>query len=125
MKTSRRDFLKVSGLTGIGLASSTVAKSNDVFNEENFKKKGSQHFNMSGYAAPKLETVRIGFIGLGQRGPGAVKRMSKIEGVEIKGLCDIRPEKAEAAKQLLANTAHKPELYSGDKDAWKKMVDRN
>ena len=26
---------------------------------------------MSGYVAPKLDTVRIGFIGLGNRGPGA------------------------------------------------------
>ena len=25
---------------------------------------GNQHFNMSGYAAPKLNTVRIGIVGL-------------------------------------------------------------
>ena len=43
-------------------------------------------FNMCGFAAPKISTVRIGIVGLGQRGPGAVERMSFIEGVEIKAL---------------------------------------
>ncbi len=79
---------------------------------------------MCGYAAPKMETVRVGFIGLGNRGPGAVKRMSHIEGVDIKGLCDIRPEKASAAGQLLASSVHKPVLYSGKADEWKKLCDR-
>src|SRR5690606_10959110 len=80
---------------------------------------------MSGYAAPKMETVRIGFIGLGMRGPGAVNRMSKIEGVEIKALCDLRPEQAQKAKALLDGTSHNPDLYSGSENAWKEMVDRD
>ena len=29
-----------------------------------------QQFNMAGYAAPKLSTVRVGIIGMGNRGPG-------------------------------------------------------
>ena len=128
MKSNRRDFLRLSGLAGISLVPPAFAKAgteNEPLITDPFKRTPGKHFNMSGYAAPKIETVRIGFIGLGQRGPDAVLRMSKIEGVDIKGLCDIRPEKAEAARQSIANTNHKPELYSGDKDAWKKMVDRN
>ncbi|HEY5918701.1 MAG TPA: Gfo/Idh/MocA family oxidoreductase, partial [Chryseolinea sp.] len=85
---------------------------------------GGKHFNMSGYAAPKIETVRIGFIGLGNRGPGAVSRMSKIDGVEIKALCDIRADKANKVKASLANTTHKPDVYSGGEDEWKKVCDR-
>ena len=38
---------------------------------------------MSGYAAPPIPVVRVGFIGLGDRGSEAVKRLSFIEGVEI------------------------------------------
>jgi predicted dehydrogenase len=128
MKSNRRDFLRLSGLAGISLVPPAFVKAgteNERLITDPFKRNPAKHFNMSGYAAPKLETVRIGFIGLGQRGPDAVLRMSKIEGVDIKGLCDIRPEKAEAAKQSIANTKHKPELYTGDKDAWKQMVDRN
>src|SRR5690606_1411464 len=82
-------------------------------------------FNMSGYAAPKLETVRIGFIGLGMRGPGGVDAMSKIEGVEIKGLCDLRASEVEKVQQMLEGTPHHPDSYSGSDEAWKEMVDRD
>lgn len=37
---------------------------------------------------PKLETVRVGFIGLGMRGPGAVERWTHIPGTQIVALCD-------------------------------------
>jgi predicted dehydrogenase len=126
MKSNRRDFLRLSGLAGMSLVPSTFVNANENESLLNpFKRDPAKHFNMSGYAAPKLDTVRIGFIGLGQRGPDAVLRMSKIEGVEIKGLCDLRPEKADAAKKSLAGTKQNPDVYSGDKDIWKKMVDRN
>jgi len=126
MKSNRRDFLRLSGLAGISLVPPSFVKANEGNNITSpFKRDPAKHFNMSGYAAPKLDTVRIGFIGLGQRGPDAVLRMSKIEGTDIKALCDIRPEKAEAAKKSLEGTKHNPQTYSGDKDIWKKMVDRD
>jgi predicted dehydrogenase len=79
---------------------------------------------MCGYAAPKLDVVRIGFIGLGNRGPSHVADMTHIEGVEIKALSDIRSEKANAVKKSLENSAHKPEVYSGSADAWKRLCER-
>lgn len=48
---------------------------------------------MSGFAAPALKKVRIGHIGLGMRGPGAVQRMAAIPGVEVAALCDLYPER--------------------------------
>jgi predicted dehydrogenase len=126
MKSNRRDFLRLSGLAGMSIVPSSFIKAGEVDDvSKPFQRIPGKHFNMSGYAAPKLETVRIGFIGLGQRGPDAVNRMSKIEGVEIKGLCDIRPEKAEAVKKDLEKTTQKPDLYTGSAEAWKKMVDRD
>ena len=85
MKSNRRNFLKFSGLTGIALAADSIVKGQGEMNDNANRAVISQdkHFNMCGYAAPKLETVRIGFIGLGNRGPGAVNRTSKIEGVDI------------------------------------------
>lgn len=51
--------------------------------------------------------------------------MSHIQGTEIKALCDLRPEKAEAVNKSLAGTKHRPELYtSGDED-WKKLCERS
>ena len=122
MKTSRRKFLKVSGITGVGLV--TVSENYSVFGRDTIRGSNAKNFNMCGYVAPKLETVRIGFIGLGNRGPGAVNRMSHIEGTDIKALCDIRPEKADAVKKKLEGSKHNPQVYSGKPDEWKKMCDR-
>ena len=126
MKNNRRDFLRLSGLGGLGLISGGLTS---FKGKEEFKASTSyirnQRFNMSGYSAPKLETVRIGFIGLGQRGPGGVEAMSKIEGVEIKGLCDLRPKEVEKVQKMLEGTSHNPDSYTGSDNAWKEMVDRD
>ena len=56
-----------------------------------------------------------------QRGPSHLRQLIHIEGVEIKALCDLRPEKAEDAKKMLKNTDHNPGLYSGSEDECKKL----
>jgi predicted dehydrogenase len=127
MKSNRRHFLKLSSLLGIGVASGSVSGYAAVPQhglEKQLSKKLPDHFNMSGYAAPKLETVRIGFIGLGNRGPGAVERMRHIEGVDIKALCDLRPEKVAAVQKSLEGSIHHPEIYTSKEDAWKKLCER-
>ena len=45
--------------------------------------------------APPIPTVRVGFIGLGMRGPGAVERFAQIDGTDIKGLCDVEAKRVE------------------------------
>lgn len=79
-----------------------------------------------GLVTPKLDVVRVGFIGLGMRGPGAVSRFTHIPGIEIKALCDLRPERVEVAQKILAK-AEFPEAatYSGSEDAWKKLCERD
>ena len=117
-------------MAGIGLAGGSIITGNAAvpFKEEPtknyFGKQDGKHFNMCGFAAPKIETVRIGFVGLGNRGPGAVQRMSKIDGVEIKALCDVRPEKAEKVRKSLESTKHRPDLYTAGVNDWKKMCER-
>jgi len=126
MKNNRRDFLKLTGLTGFSLIGThllgnAAGLTSDV---HEFQVPGGQRFNMSGYAAPKLDTVRVGFIGLGMRGPAHLKNMTKLEGVEIKALCDIRPEYAKKAKESIEPSGHNPEIYTGNKEEWKKLCDR-
>ncbi|MCD4770154.1 MAG: Gfo/Idh/MocA family oxidoreductase [Bacteroidales bacterium] len=133
MKIKRRNFLKLAGLAGFGIAGGGISKGFDSGSGNtdlpdlisSYGQSRIQHFNMSGYAAPIIDTVRIGIIGLGQRGPSHMHTMSLIEGVEIKALCDLIPEKAEAAKKKLKGTGHNPVLYAGSKDEWKKLCERN
>jgi predicted dehydrogenase len=127
MNSNRRRFLQLSGLLGLGATGFSTLKGYAAEAKHAPTTAGTKRagrFNMCGYAAPKLETVRIGFIGLGNRGPGAVQRMNKIEGVDIKGLSDVREERVQYAKGLLSNTRHRPVLYSGGENEWKKMAER-
>jgi predicted dehydrogenase len=79
---------------------------------------------MSGFAAPKLDKVRIGIVGLGMRGPGAVERMSYIEGIEIKGLCDKFPDRVAKAQKILEKAGlPKATEYTGSEEAWKGMCE--
>src|SRR6478672_10389191 len=112
MKSNRRKFLQYTGLTGISLAFADMMKG--------FGAGINDHPDI---LVNQLKTVRIGFIGLGNRGPGAVKRMSQIEGVKIKALCDIRPEKVSEVKKTLEGSAHQPAIYTNKEDEWKKLCE--
>ena len=122
-KNNRRNFLKLTGLAGLGMATGSLVNCSSTAGITAPPDRGGSRFNMSGYAAPKIDRVKVGFIGLGMRGPGAVKRMSYIEGVEIKALCDLRTPQVESAKRLLDGTSHQPKIYSGTENAWKEMID--
>ena len=76
-------------------------------------------------AAP-MKTVRVGFIGLGMRGPGAVERFAQIEGTDVKGLCDVEADRVEACQKLLTKHGRpRATAYSGSTDAYKAMCERN
>lgn len=79
-----------------------------------------------GLTAPKIDTVRVGFIGVGMRGISAVERWTHIPGVQIKALCDLRPELVEKAQKTLVSSGM-PEAatYSGAEDAWKQLCNRD
>ncbi|MDH4044549.1 MAG: twin-arginine translocation signal domain-containing protein, partial [Gemmatimonadota bacterium] len=53
------------------------------------------------FAAPPLETVRIGFVGVGHQGSSHVENFLKIDGVAITAICDINPAKVERMQALV------------------------
>lgn len=115
----KRDFIK---LVGAGVAGSSLPAS--VIAQESQAVLPIQTFNMCGYGAPKIDTVRIGYIGLGNRGLGALDRIAYIDNIEIKALCDIRTERTDLAKKKLQGTSHTPQVYAGKVDDWKKLCER-
>jgi len=131
MKTDRRNFIRLAGAAGTGVLASgmTSCKSDDMPFAATWKAANethTQHFNMCGYAAPKLETVRIGFVGLGNRGPSSLRRLTLIEGVEIKAICDIRKDRVELGEKIIKDAGLPPVKTYGDKpDSWKEMCERD
>ena len=45
--------------------------------------------NVLGLTAPRLEVVRVGFVGLGMRGDGAVRRFTYIPGTQVVAVPDF------------------------------------
>jgi predicted dehydrogenase len=132
MTTNRRDFLKAATIAGAGAVTggfiSGCTQEQPVSNLpsilEAVKKPYTQRFNMCGYAAPALSVVRIGVIGLGDRGSEAVKRLSFIDGVEITAICDIRKAALDGTQNHLTSVGRPPAReFTGDDLAWKKLAE--
>ena len=110
MNTNRRDVLK--GTFWMGAAALAGGALCDV---------PAAGGAMATFAAPALRKVRVGCVGLGARGSGAVHRISQIPGVEVAAICDIRPE-AVAAQQKWLSKNKKPvaKEFIGA-EAWKAL----
>ena len=68
-----------------------------------------------GLTVPKMDNVRVAFVGLGMRGPGAVNRFCHIPGVTIVALCDYEAARAEACQGYLKSVGLPPAaIYSGE-----------
>lgn len=117
MDTSRRGFLKNAAWMGAGAA--LVGNMTGCASMGGLGGTGKM-----GVAYAPLKTVKVGIIGLGMRGPGAVGRLSNIPGVEIVAVCDLIPERAEKQRAVLVKKGKKePKVYTGSPDAWKKLCD--
>ena len=84
---------------------------------------GQEH--VLGLTTEPLDTVRVGFVGLGMRGPGAVYRFTHIPGAKIVALCDVEAYRVASAQEILKE-AGLPEAasYSGSTEAYKEMCER-
>jgi predicted dehydrogenase len=73
--------------------------------------------------AEPLETVRVAFIGLGMRGPGAVERMTYIPGVEIVALCDVLQANTEKCNAILEERGFpRAQEFHGDTEVWRQVT---
>ncbi len=70
-----------------------------------------------------IPTVRVAFIGLGMRGPGAVERMTHIPGVEIIALCDVVQKNTNKVNDMLVKRGFpKAKEFYGDTEVWRQVT---
>jgi predicted dehydrogenase len=121
-KFNRREFLKAASVTAAASVVAGCAQTSDsptLFSQ-------AQGQSVIGLVAPKMPIVRVGFIGVGQRGYGHVKRMSHIDGTKIVAICDTHDEVLERSAQYLVEKGlEKPTLYSGSDRAYQQMLARD
>jgi Oxidoreductase family, NAD-binding Rossmann fold len=85
----------------------------------------SGRVNMCGHVAPRLETVRVGIVGLGQRGLSMLERLLHVGGVEITAICAVRESQVEQALAVLRERGRaRPAVFNGGEDDWKALCDR-
>mgnify|MGYP002641430361 CR=1 FL=1 len=130
MTNQRRRFLKTAAL-GAGIVaagsiaraeSAQAAKLPEILEQAN-KNHGTQAQNMCGFAAPKIEQVRVGIIGLGHRGNRAVARMAQIKGATIVALCDLIPARVKTQQATLKKYKQPVAKEFSGGDGWKQMCE--
>ncbi len=80
--------------------------------------------SMLGFACDPIDTVRIGVIGLGDRGQEVPKRMAHIEHASVVALCDLFPDRVEKAQESLAKRGvpRARHEFSGE-EGWKGLCE--
>ena len=74
-----------------------------------------------GLAHPPIPVVRIGLIGLGNRGLLTLERYMLIKHVEIKALCEIRPGNLAKGQALLTKGGHPAATGYAGENGWQQM----
>jgi len=76
------------------------------------------------FAAPPIETVRMGFVGVGHQGASHVRNFLRIEGVEIRAVCDIVPEKAARIQKWVVEAGQpEPKAYTRGPEDFRRMCE--
>lgn len=78
-----------------------------------------------GLTAEPMDTVRIGIIGIGMRGRGAVYRMSRIEGTQIVAIADLLQKNIDAGQERLVKAGRPKAMEYCGEDAWKALCERD
>ena len=78
--------------------------------------------NVLNLTCPAIPVVRIGFVGLGNRGILALERYMHLEGIEVKALCDLRKENIERAEHILREFGRPEAENYSEEGMWRGCV---
>ena len=99
----RREFIKNTGIAAAGL---TILSPADIF-------------------ATDMKKVRLGYIGVGERGMSHIGEGCLRNDVEIVAICDVQERSLKKCREYIAKKGRpKATEYTGSIDAYKKLLDR-
>ena len=79
--------------------------------------------DMLQFAAEPIADVGIGVVGLGDRGSGAVHRLTYVPGCHVAAICDIEPDRAEKNLKVLEERGQTAKIYAGDDQIYKQLCE--
>jgi predicted dehydrogenase len=126
-RTNRRDFIRIAaaGAAALGLGLKGLRGNGPISAGLISPPMPLYQKTAMGLSCEPLEKVRIGVIGLGMRGMDAVSRLMYVEGVEIRAVCDIIPERVTQARKIVNDKGFvEPAGFAGGEDDWMKLCER-
>ena len=82
--------------------------------------------SMLGFKCDPIEHVRIGLIGLGDRGTGAVWRLPLIEDASVVALCDLHQDRIDRAQSIIEELGAPRALYEfTGEEGYKELCERD
>ncbi|MCA9740217.1 MAG: Gfo/Idh/MocA family oxidoreductase [Deferribacteres bacterium] len=119
---NRRDFIKLGAAAGAAVGMIQLGCGNETAGYALSKNIGGAPDEL--FKAPPMETVRIGFVGVGGMGSAHVRNLLRIEGVELKAVCDIVPERVEKIQNWVIEAGQpKPTGYSRSETDFVRMCE--
>ena len=105
---TRRGMMKMAVGAGVALAMSRASAALAQAGDANGKK------------------VRVGFIGVGDRGTGLLRVLVQLPGVEVPAVCDIVSERTKRAQDIVQKAlGNRPESYENGPTDYRKLLERD
>jgi len=112
---NRRDFVKLGAAAGMGVALGAMGRAAEAQRDIG---PAPEH----PFVAPPMERVRVGYVGVGGMGSNHVNNLLKIEGVELKAVCDIVESKVKRVQAQVEKTGQpRPTGYAKGEYDFKRM----
>ncbi len=122
IKANRRNFIAGMAVTSAAAVSACTSATANSALPIGAQKAGS----VMDLVVPKMDTVRIAMIGVGQRGGSLLGGLVHIEGCEITAICDTNPRVIDLAKKKIeASGRPQPVYFTDGPNAYLKMLERD
>jgi len=119
---NRRSFIQK---TSLATAAMSVLGASSC--QEETTANPAQGAYLGGFAAPKLETIRAAFIGVGHRGKGHIRNFSRLTQTEVVAISDLYQDNVDKAAAIVQEEQPQNNnpiaLYAGEDTLWKKMLE--